>query len=119
MCSESMTRESEWVSGSSSRPTPNNLPGGDKRVDASNTISKKGMVKCGPALRLTASSPRLVGAAWYGREMEVGEGFDTTFKFRVANPSLRCNFEDGVQTGCRSRGADGFAFVIQESGNVA
>ena len=118
-CSVSMTVEAEWTKGLSTRRIPDNLPGGDKRVDAANTIDKEATMKCGPALRLTASSPRLTGAAWYAREVEVGEGFDTTFTFRLANPSLRCNFEDGVHTNCRSRGGDGFAFVLQSSAKTA
>lgn len=44
---------------------------------------------CGPALRLTASQSQQVGAAWYPRQVEVGEGFETNFTFRISNPSLR------------------------------
>ena len=44
---------------------------------------------CGPALRLTSSDAREHGAAWYARQLEVGEGFDTQFTFRLSNPSLR------------------------------
>ena len=69
--------------------------------------------KCGPELRLTGSSRKRVGAAWYPRQVDVGEGFDTYFSFRISNPSYRCNNLEGVHTRCRSRGADGFAFVIQ------
>ena len=68
---------------------------------------------CGPALRLTPSEARMRGAAWYPRQLEVGEGFDTTFTFEISNPSFRCNNMDGVFKNCRSRGGDGFAFVIQ------
>ena len=49
----------------------------------------------------------------------MGEGFDTTFKFRVANPSLRCDTMDDAFTKCRSRGADGFAFVLQNDARQA
>eukprot|EP01033_Poteriospumella_lacustris_P010558 gene10558-7510_t len=35
---------------------------------------------------------------------------------QISNPSLKCDRMDDVNTFCRSRGADGFAFVIQ---NVA
>jgi len=45
--------------------------------------------------------------------MNVREGFDTYFTFQIANPSQRCNVMDDVSTYCRSRGADGLAFVIQ------
>ncbi|CAM9353688.1 unnamed protein product [Discosporangium mesarthrocarpum] len=74
---------------------------------------------CGRALRLTASRPFSTGAAWYPRAMTVGEGFDTTFVFELSSPSLRCNVMDGVYTSCRSRGADGLAFVIQGEGPLA
>jgi hypothetical protein len=69
---------------------------------------------CGPALRLTPSLARQSGAVWYARQLNVEEGFDTVFSFRVASPSLRCNQMDDAYTHCRSRGGDGIAFVIQE-----
>lgn len=47
------------------------------------------------------------------------QGFDTFFTFRLSSPSLRCNSMDGVHTHCRSRGADGLAFVIQGDGSTA
>jgi hypothetical protein len=98
------------------RRVPDNLAGGEKWVlDEAAMAPLQATAACGPALRLTASSPRLSGSAWYQREQEVGEGFDTTFTFRVANPSLRCDIMDDVHTNCRSRGADGFAFVIQQN----
>jgi hypothetical protein len=46
-------------------------------------------------------------------QMEVREGFETSFRFRITNPSIRCNIMDDEYTRCRSRGGDGFAFVIQ------
>jgi hypothetical protein len=45
--------------------------------------------------------------------MNVREGFDTFIKFEISNPSQKCDRLDDVNTFCRSRGADGFAFVIQ------
>ncbi|DAZ95160.1 TPA: hypothetical protein N0F65_012414 [Lagenidium giganteum] len=74
---------------------------------------------CGPALRLTASGPFLTGSAWYPRQMNVREGFDTSFTFRLSNPSTKCTSMDDVHTNCRSRGGDGFAFVIQNDGELA
>jgi hypothetical protein len=73
------------------------------------------LASCGPSLRLTGSHARLKGAAWYRRQMDVGEGFDTNFTFRISNPSVRCINLNGAYDGCRSRGADGLAFVIQGS----
>lgn len=45
--------------------------------------------------------------------MNVREGFDTSFTFRLSNPSTFCSRMDDVFTSCRSRGGDGFAFVVQ------
>lgn len=70
-------------------------------------------VSCGPSLRLTPSQARTSGAAWYRRKMNVREGFDTYFQVEISNPSQKCDRLDDVNTFCRSRGADGFAFVIQ------
>lgn len=69
--------------------------------------------ECGPALRLTGSFPGLAGALWYPRMQYVGEGFSSTFSFRLSNPSLRCAELEDVHSSCRSRGADGLAFVLQ------
>ena len=44
---------------------------------------------CGPALRLTGSNAQLRGSAWYPRQQDVAEGFDTQFTFRLSNPSFR------------------------------
>ncbi len=92
------------------------LPGGGKAISSLSTYHDNDRylfnAPCGPALHLTHSSPRLKGAAWYHRQMEVGEGFDTQFSFEISNPSFRCNNMDKVYTNCRSRGGDGFAFII-------
>ena len=74
--------------------------------------------RCGPALRLTTNEARLSGAAWYGRKMQVREGFETQFDFRLSMPSTVCRNMDNVYTHCRSRGSDGFAFVIQNAGQI-
>ena len=64
-------------------------------------------------LRLTGSAARKNGAAWYPEKVNVREGFDTTFSFYLSSPSVVCNIMAYVNTLCRSRGADGLAFVIQ------
>ncbi|GBG34626.1 Hypothetical Protein FCC1311_108482 [Hondaea fermentalgiana] len=74
---------------------------------------------CGPALRLTPSRARASGAAWYPRKMNVREGFVTEFTLRLSNPSLVCTVMDDEATQCRSRGADGLAFVIQNEASSA
>ena len=68
---------------------------------------------CGPALRLTPSLPSQTGAAWYGRALQLQEGFDTSFVFRLASPSPHCRVMDGVHTHCVGRGGGGLAFVLQ------
>ena len=68
---------------------------------------------CGPSLRLTPSLPSQTGAAYYGRAVQVRDGFSTTWVFRLANPSRVCQTMEGVHTHCRSRGGAGFAFVVQ------
>lgn len=75
--------------------------------------------RCGPALRLTPSEARQSGATWYARKVNVREGFDTTITFEISQPSQKCFLLDDVNTFCRSRGADGFAFVIQNVGLTA
>jgi hypothetical protein len=70
---------------------------------------------CGPALRLTGAHPGQTGAAWYGRRMQVREGFSTEFVFQLSNPSAHCSRMNDAYTNCRSRGADGLAFVIQDA----
>lgn len=47
--------------------------------------------------------------------VNVREGFDTSIKFQISNPSQKCDRLDDVNTYCRSRGADGFAFVLQHT----
>ena len=84
----------------------------------SNTINDVSSA-CGPALRLTKPGRKLNGAAWYRRRQEVAEGFTSTFTFRIANPSSQCHIMNGVHNRCRSRGADGIAFVVQAEGPYA
>ena len=52
----------------------------------------------------------------YGRQLNVEEGFETVFKFRMAEGSVRCNAMDDAYTHCRARGGDGLAFVVQVTG---
>lgn len=78
------------------------------------SISKPS-IRCGSRLRLTPSFAKMSGSAWYPRKMNVYEGFETTFQFEISNPSFHCNQQNDVNTFCRSRGADGFAFIIQNS----
>lgn len=102
------------------RAVPTNLPGQEKVIDRVETfLGSPPRLPCGPAVRLTPSKARQAGAMWYARQMNVREGFDTTFVFRIANPSTACDVMADVFTYCRSRGADGLAFVVQNEGNTA
>ena len=75
-----------------------------------------GISRCGPGLRVAGSSRNQAGASWYRRQLDVVEGFETRFTFEISNPSDRCNNMNDVYSWCRSRGADGIAFVIQNYG---
>ena len=74
---------------------------------------------CGPGLYLTPSEARHSGAVWYPRKVNVREGFDVYFDFEISQPSQKCTRMDDVNTYCRSRGADGIAFVMQDVSEVA
>jgi hypothetical protein len=56
--------------------------------------------------RLTPSAPAQVGSVWLTNKRFVGDGFRTSFYFRISNPG-------GIE------GADGFAFVVQNDSNTA
>jgi hypothetical protein len=58
----------------------------------------------GNLLRLTPASESRSGAAWFHDKQSIGSGFQTTFQFQL------------TETGGLGKGADGFAFVIQNSG---
>lgn len=61
----------------------------------------------GSALRLTPAKVHQAGAAWLRQKQALGGGFDTTFRFRLS------------RRGGLGGGADGFAFVLQNSGPAA
>lgn len=61
----------------------------------------------GKVLRLTGAAPWMSGAAWAPEKEEVASGFETTFQFQLSGQ------------GGLGRGADGFAFVLQNSGPAA
>ena len=58
--------------------------------------------QAGSQLRLTANVNSQVGAAWFTTAQGIEAGFDTTFQFQITNAA-----------------ADGFAFVVQNSGTSA
>lgn len=127
-CSETETRVSTYQNAKTERSVSTNaafaIPFPAKTIRNSSTFSPLPLpagvssiapisAACGPALRLTASDSFLTGSAWYPRQMNVREGFETSFTFRIANPSTFCTNMDDTYTNCRSRGGDGFAFVVQ------
>lgn len=59
------------------------------------------------ALRLTPAETEKVGAAWRTEKVPITGGFETSFRFRI------------TQSGGLANGADGIAFVIQNSGPKA
>lgn len=61
----------------------------------------------GRMLRLTPSLHDVAGAAWFRDKQPVGGGFESVFQFQL------------TEQGGLGRGADGFAFVLQNSGPSA
>jgi hypothetical protein len=82
-------------------PTPETLFPNGILIGDPTALSRAPTLPCGPALRLTPSQARRTGAFWYNRKQQVREGFDTTFVYRISNPSVRCTFMDDVYTRCR------------------
>lgn len=70
---------------------------------------------CGSSIRLTSSLGRQSGSIWYHSKQNINQGFDTIFQFEISNPSQICYNMDDVHTYCRSRGGNGFAFVLHNS----
>lgn len=64
-------------------------------------------VVSGKALRLTQARHGQSGAAWFREKQRVASGFETTFQFQL------------TRQGGLGHGADGFAFVVQNSGPSA
>lgn len=60
--------------------------------------------RVGSIMRLTSAERQTMGAVWAVDRQPVGSAFDTEFQFQLTKP------------GGLGRGADGFAFVLQNSG---
>jgi hypothetical protein len=60
--------------------------------------------RTGTVLRLTPAERHMAGAAWFGDKQVVSNGFTSSFEFQL------------TQQGGLGPGADGFAFVLQNSG---
>ena len=63
--------------------------------------------RAGPVLRLTPAAQQTAGAAWLEKKQQISSGFDTSFQFQLTNQ------------GGLGKGADGFAFVLQNAGPSA
>jgi hypothetical protein len=74
-------------------------------ADGLTTVGDAGI--SGKILRLTPARGNRSGAAWFRDKQPVGSGFETTFQFQLTQP------------GGLGHGADGFAFVLQNSGLTA
>ena len=119
-CSAVGTVDPHYVDAQSGRSVPYSsadmLPGAAKMIFPYESVDRRPVpptARCGPALRLAPSAARMAGSVWYARQMNVREGFETTFTFRIAEGSLRCNQMDDAYTHCRARGGDGLALVVQ------
>ncbi len=68
----------------------------------------------GDSLRITDSLPDQTGAAWFIHKQRMSIGWSLEFTFRLWDRTLPCDI-------CQPAGAEGFAFVIQNSakGNQA
>jgi hypothetical protein len=61
----------------------------------------------GKVMRLTPARTNRAGAAWYTERLRVGDGFESTFQFQL------------TRQGGLGNGADGLAFVLQDTGTSA
>lgn len=59
----------------------------------------------GNVLRITPTQQQQAGSVWFNTQQAVADGFSTTFRFQIGNGQENFHFP-----------ADGFAFVIQNSG---
>lgn len=76
---------------------------------------------CSVRVRLTPSGPSKIGSVWFTDPAPVNNGFDTYFTFQISDHSKQCTLnKDQYFTmvhhrTCSVHGADGFAFVVQDS----
>jgi len=76
---------------------------------------------CNTRARLTPSKASTAGSMWYKEDVPVSNGFETFFTFQITDHSKECTlhkdqyFSQKHHKTCSVHGADGFAFVIQQS----
>lgn len=104
------------VSTNADDETDNPLAGFIHRSD-----TKPAPKDCAVRARLTPSGPSKAGSIWFLEPMPVNNGFDTYFTFQITDHSKQCTlnkdqyFSKKHHQTCSVHGADGFAFVIQNS----
>ena len=73
---------------------------------------------CSTRLRLTPSHHSKAGSIWYESRVPVLTGFETMFRWQIADHSVECtehvdrSFSQHLHKSCAVHGGDGFAFVI-------
>src|SRR5262252_428513 len=70
-------------------------------------LARDAVIFEGKTPRLTPAQPNSSGAAWLTEKQRLGFGFDSTFQFQL------------TRQGWFGGGADGFAFVLQNTGPAA
>ena len=89
------------------------------QINYENFTSMQGLIPVGSVtrqknvIRLTPDKPRVAGAVWSAARVEIASGFTTEFTFRISAPG------GATQDPNRDGGADGLAFVIQNSSPAA
>uniref|UniRef100_A0A7S3GU82 Legume lectin domain-containing protein n=1 Tax=Spumella elongata TaxID=89044 RepID=A0A7S3GU82_9STRA len=77
--------------------------------------------RCAGRIRLTPSGPSKAGSIFFVDQAPVNNGFDTYFTFQVTDHSKQCTvnkdqyFSQFSHRTCSVHGADGLAFVVQNS----
>jgi hypothetical protein len=85
--------------------------------------TKSAPTRCAVRVRLTPSGPSKAGSVFFVDPAPVNNGFDTYFTFQITDHSKQCTvnkdqyFSIFSHRTCSVHGADGFAFVVQNSVN--
>jgi hypothetical protein len=86
--------------------------------------TKSAPSRCAVRVRLTPSGPSKAGSVFFREQAPVNNGFDTYFTFQITDHSKQCTvnkdqyFSLFHHRTCSVHGADGFAFVVQNSANA-
>mmetsp|Transcript_2409 Transcript_2409/g.3778 ORF Transcript_2409/g.3778 Transcript_2409/m.3778 type:complete len:448 (+) Transcript_2409:82-1425(+) len=86
--------------------------------------TKSAPTRCAVRVRLTPSGPSKAGSLFFVEPAPVSNGFDTYFTFQITDHSKQCTvnkdqyFSLFHHRTCSVHGADGFAFLVQNSENT-